>query len=168
MTDRLFHIFNHLIFFPLMFAGFIAYAQPDNETVLRNILSQYLETPGLKFREYQGFTNADYLPDLVADTLSSRTLAIGNPRVSYKQVEKKSYLRRLEVRLKIIGEMPVDTTIFYSDTLSGKVLRQINRKSPEFLHTEDPTLMGKWVKPLAIIAVSVGGVISLFYIRSSL
>lgn len=168
MKSRLNNIFNYVVFMPLMFAGFTIYAQPGNEAILQNMLSQYLETPGMKFREYQGFTNADYLPDLVSDTLSAHTLSIGNPRVTYQRMEKKTYLRRLEVRLKISGEMPADTTIFYSDTLSGKALRQINRKSPEFLHAEDPTLMGKWVKPLAIIAVSVGGVISLFYIRSSL
>ncbi|MDX2248917.1 MAG: hypothetical protein SF052_19165 [Bacteroidia bacterium] len=157
-----------VVFVALIMGRGEIFAQNSNAAILRGILSQYMETSGQKFREYAGFANSEYLPEGGMDTLSANKLIIGNPRVSYQYLKKKKYLRRVEVRLKISGEMTADTTLFYSDTLSGKALRNINRQSPDMLRAEDPTMLGKWVKPLALIVVSAGGVISLFYIRSTL
>ncbi|MEZ4829219.1 MAG: hypothetical protein R3C61_23475 [Bacteroidia bacterium] len=144
------------------------FAQNGNEEILCDMMSRFLIQGEYHFRQYQGFTGADCLEKLTTDSLSDATLTIGTPRVTYQSLGKKRYLRRMDIRLKGSGEMAVDTTLSYTDTLSGKALRQYNRQSPENLRADDPTLLGKWVKPMMLIGVSVGGVISLFYIRSSL
>lgn len=141
-------------------------AQPHNGEIISQLADNFLKKTTGSFAEVNGFDLMVYTTAIHKDTMASQTLNARNPFIQYKPVDKKAYLRRVEMALSITGEKQLDTLLVYEDTLTGNILRKLNRQSPDGLKADDPSVFGRIVKPVGIVVASIGGIISLFYIRS--
>lgn len=99
----------------------------------------------------------------MVDSTEQDVLQINGFSILYNPLGKGSYLRDIQIPINISGQ---ERNLVYQDTLSGKTLRKIIRKSPEVFKGEDPTTFSRWIKPAAMISGSVLGIIGLFFIRS--
>jgi hypothetical protein len=119
--------------------------------------------------------NGEIIDNLIKDFSSENQLSkiksdphikIGSPDISYNKLKNKQFTRSIEVSVEIKDSVRRSEVLAYSDTLSLRQLKQIQKASPKDLRAELPTTYARTLRPLAIVTASIAGVISLFYIRS--
>ncbi len=138
-------------------------AQQHNGEIYRTLLQEIESLHPQSFKSIEGRYFKDYLPKLMVDSTEQDVLQINGFSILYNPLGKGSYLRDIQIPINISGQ---ERNLVYQDTLSGKTLRKIIRKSPEVFRGEDPTTFSRWIKPAAMISGSVLGIIGLFFIRS--
>ena len=138
-------------------------AQQNNAEIYRDLLKEIEFLHPQSFKTIEGRYFKDYLPELMVDSTQEDVLQINGFSILYNPLGKGRYLRDIQIPINIAGK---DENLAYQDTLSGKNLRKLIRKSPEVFKGEDPTTFSRWIKPAAMISASVLGIIGLFFIRS--
>ena len=156
----------------LIIGGFLFFfpkatcAQASNDSIFKHLLTPYFETNGYRFYSLSGFEIRSFFPQVQVDTTIKTQLNISNPRIYYSKVSSGQYLREVKFSAAKLESEKITEQFLYRDTLSAKLLREVNKSSSEPFRSQDPTPLGKWLKPVLLIVGSVGGILSLFYIRS--
>ncbi len=139
---------------------------PDNVELFQRLAGQYLDTAAA-FRLVSGFGLSALLSPPPADTNASLRLQLSSPVVVYEKLKKKQYRRALTLVIIRRDSLARADTLHYADTLENRNLQRLLREGPDELRGEDPRFVGKWLKPIALITLSIGLILGLFYLRSS-
>ena len=107
-----------------------------------------------------------WTPDYREDSTLAKKLIVGGVDVAYEKLNKKIFLRKISLQLTLQDSSMRAFPLVSQDTLSLSQIREVRRKSPIDLRGDMPTTGARLVKPFAVIGVSVGLIISLFYLRS--
>ncbi|MFK7925231.1 MAG: hypothetical protein AB8H47_24970 [Bacteroidia bacterium] len=141
-------------------------AQLSNAEVYRSLWKKHL-TEQTHYSKISGQILTDLLPAYEPDTASSLRLQILNPQVNYTQLPDKSIIRSIEIPYNVKDSLIESFRLRYVDTLQRENFKQIHRESREALRGESPTFAARWLRPVGILSLSVGGILALFYVRSS-
>lgn len=144
----------------------VVHAQPHNGEVYRQLMRGFFDEQGNQFLQVNGSPVEAYTPPYVLDSTTSRQLIVSQASVSYERLGPKRYLRQLSLRLTLQDSSLQAFPLTYTDTLSKSQLKQAFRASPYALQGDMPTPEARWILPAALITASVGGFISLFFLRS--
>lgn len=141
-------------------------AQLSNAEVYRTLWQNHLAEQ-THYGKISGQILKSFFPDYQADTTSSLGLQVFEPQVNYSQLPDKRIMRSIEVPYNVKDSVIESYRLRYVDTLQLESFKQIHRQSEGVLKGESPTFVAKWLRPLGILSLSVGGIIALFYVRSS-
>lgn len=141
-------------------------AQLSNGEVYRTLWQEHL-AQSVSYAKVSGQMIAPFFPDFQADSTSRLRLQVLKPEVEYKLLADKRVKRKIEIPYNVKDSLIESFRLTYADTLSKENFKQIHKQSKEDLRGESPTLRAKWLRPISILAFSVGGIIALFYVRSS-
>ena len=142
-------------------------AQSTNPQIYQQLLQQYLDDHPGPYRKISGQLLTNYFPPYTTDTTTARTLQVFSPELTYERLSKGIYRRNMHISINQKDSTTRSETVVFQDTLNRKQLRYVLKNSPDSLRGDNPTRWGKWVGPTTLIATSVAGIVSLFFLRSS-
>lgn len=142
----------------------LAFAQTSNGELYRQLWSNHLDTA--HYQRISGQVLETYFPNYEPDTNSQKRLVVLNPQVQYELLADKRIRRSLEVPYNVRDSVSQSLRLFVEDTLSQEDFKHIHRQSRDVLRGESPTIAARWVRPVALLTLSVTGILALFYIRS--
>ena len=154
-----------LLFLLLGNRGFL-HGQPHNGEVYRQLLSEYFNNQVNVPKAVLGQIVEGWIPEYEVDSTSNIQLILSPGQVEYKKIEKKTYSRKVSVRLTRQDTTVSSLNKVFQDTLEQHVLKKIYKSSPEELKGDNPILMTRLGLPVMLIVGSIGGVITLFFARS--
>lgn len=139
-------------------------AQTNNGELYRQLWINHLDTA--HYQRISGQVLDMYFPDYEPDTNSQKRLVVLNPQVQYELLADKRIKRSLEVPYNVRDSVSQSLRLLAQDTLSQEAFKRIHRQSRDVLRGESPTIAARWIRPVALLTLSVAGILSLFYIRS--
>lgn len=140
-------------------------AQNHNGHLYQTLLSDFVKESGL-VKEWRENMPTGFLPSASVDSSSQKVVRIGEPDIRYEKAGKKRFVRSIRLSLQIQDSSSHFRSLSYQDTLALTQLKMVYKSSPAALRGDKPTAWAKWGAPATLIGLSVGGVISLFYLRS--
>lgn len=141
-------------------------AQLSNAEVYRTLWQNHL-TEQTHYSKISGQILTDLFPKYQSDSTSAFKLQVLKPEVNYAQLADKRIMRTIEIPYNVKDSLIESFRLRYVDTLQRESFNQIHRESRESLRGESPTFVARWLRPVGILSLSVGGILSLFYVRSS-
>ena len=141
------------------------FAQDHNGLIYQRLLQELTDEIG-PVRQWHEQHETNFLPPASIDSNRQLVVRIGEPNVSYEKLEKKRFVRSIRLSLQIQDSSSQFRNLTHQDTLELRQLKTVFRQSPAALRGDKPTAWAKWGAPATLIGLSVGGVISLFYLRS--
>ena len=141
-------------------------AQPHNGELFRQLMEQHFQESTAPFGKIGGEYPARYFPYVRPDTSSKAVLQIAPLSVEYERLPDGRFVRALGLNLLLREEKTQSFSYSYADTLSSVNLRRLIKQSPAPLRGDSPTTGAHWVRPIALIGLSVTGLVMLFFIRS--
>lgn len=142
------------------------HAQSHNGEIFRQLMEQHFQENSQTFGEIQGEYPARYFPAVAVDTASEAVLIIAPLDIEYELLPGQLFVRSLSLNLRHKSAVTQSFSYSYVDTLSSVNLRQVIKKSPGSLRGDNPRIGARWVRPIALISLSVVGLVMLFFIRS--
>ncbi len=163
MKEQMRYIMGVLLIaiFPLLLQ-----AQPHNGEVYRQLMDQYFQENALPFGSIEGSYPERYFSQVSPDSSADAVLQIAPAIVRYKQLADSLHVRTVDITVVRKDSTSETFTYRYADTLSNVNLRRVIRKSPDDLRGDNPLPGAKWIRPIALISLSITGLISLFFLRS--
>lgn len=141
-------------------------AQLHNGLIYQQLLTEYLSNHPGPYQQVDGQLLAEYAPTILVDSTANTRLSIGFAEIQYRALDSGLVQRYFELSVQTEDSVMRSETLTHRDTLMQKSLQHIFRQSPKTLRGENPTRRARWGMPIAFIAGSVGGIITLFYFRS--
>lgn len=138
-------------------------AQPTAVDLYQQLLQPYL-TKAPPIQRIKG--QPDFFPSVVLDSSSRVQLQVLPPEMRYRELTDGRIERTLSLSLTEQDSVLRPVSLRQTDTLNRNVFRQYFRQSPDILRGDDPTLRAKWIRPIALISLSVATFVALFYVRS--
>ncbi|MEZ4687620.1 MAG: hypothetical protein R3B47_16625 [Bacteroidia bacterium] len=117
-----------------------------------------------------GSVEIDSLEGISAGILvekGKKNLKVDFPDVSYKKIAAERYQRSIGINYQLSDSTGMQGgTLVKTDTLDIAVLRRMRREAPSDLKGGPVTGFGKLLRPVAIVAGSIGAIIVLFQLRT--
>ena len=158
--------FVRMILIVLHLLGIALQAQPHNGIIYQQLLTDYLEQQGDRFQHIDGPQIESFTPAFVLDSTASTRLSLGFPEVNYTQFDAGKIIRKVALSVQREDSVLRSEMLSYQDTLDQKIVRKIFKESPKSLRGENPSVRARWLLPTLLLGGSIGGIVSLFYVRS--
>lgn len=92
---------------------------------------------------------------------------IDYPEVSYQKIADKKYTRSIRINYQLSDSSGTrGSSVVASDTMDIRILRKMRREAPADLRGGPISSTGKILRPLAVVAGSIGAVLLLFRLRT--
>ncbi len=153
----------YLLLFLWLSSGF---SQPPNDSLYTQMLMEYANTLEFPVNSIKGLLFPRDSSLFARDSSSHVALSFAEPELSYLPISKKVFQRLLAVRVQQRDTIARQKTLQYVDTLDLIALKRVRKRSSPLLKGDNPTLWGKWVKPVLLISTGIGGIFALFFLRS--
>jgi len=140
-------------------------AQLNNGEVYRSLWEKHLKSHP-PYAKVSGQLLADFFPTYAIDSSANKRLQVLKPEVHYEQMADKRIMRKIEIPYNVKDSLIESFRLSHVDTLDLLAFKKIHQDSKDDLRGESPTLVARWLRPAAILGLSVGGIIALFYVRS--
>lgn len=143
-------------------------AQPHNGEIYEQLVDQYFQQDSLPFHRISGTIITEWMPEYQVNPSALYELNFSSPLISYSALGQKKYRRSISFSIQRMDSLqnPAPVRLSFADTLNLITIKNVYRNSPKQLKGEDPRPGAKWLKPMTLISLSIGGIISLFFIRS--
>ncbi len=161
-------------YFPVIIVLFIisactseVYPQLSNDSIYYRLFIENIPVDSIHVRDIKGSPISSLIPSYPIDTLSPTLMVVSEPVITYQKLEAKTYQRQLEVMVQFQDSISRRELLSFMDTVDQQALRIIRKSSSSELKGDDPTILGKWLKPSVIIFSGISIIFSLFYLRSN-
>ena len=156
-------IFSTLLFtFPPIFSK----SQISNQLVYESLVKQLVADHHRPFDSLLGVVTPSLDSAFVSDSTVNCNLQVGPPRINWRKVGKRTYLREVEATILYTDSIGGEFLAVRSDTVPARDIRKLRKSDLSELRGDDPRIVSKYIAPALLIGTLIAGIISLFYLRS--
>lgn len=140
---------------------------PSHEQIYNRLVIDFLKKNPQKVSAAEGLVTDTIKPFIQLDSTSQKLLVLSPPEITIEKTGSGNASRRIFVQAEYKDSLSgVLSNLEYADTFSFKAWKQVQKTEQNLLRADDPRFMHRTLFPLLCILTGIGGIITLFYLRS--